>query len=251
MLSRPWALLFVFATFVPAHADAAFLLEEPYGTFGALNPTGHAAVYLTRICAASFSRLRRCEPGEAGVVISRYHKIGGYDWVAILLLPYLYAVDTLQEIPQSADARSVAALRDTYRRAHLLAIAPSDANGRAPKGEWIQLIGSSYDRTIYGFRFETSQEQDDAFIQQLNDRKNKSHFNLCSANCADFARTIRTSTTHTLSIATSSPMQVLPRRSKLPGRSSPILDIIPIGSFIPFGFRRCRAVSIEASPWMG
>jgi hypothetical protein len=190
MLNSILAFIFVFVTFVPAHADAAFLLEEPYGTFGALNPTGHAAVYLTRICAASFTRLRRCEPGEAGVVISRYHKIAGYDWIAIPLLPYLYAVDTLQEIPQSADARSVAAFRDTYRRDRLLAIAPSDANGLVPKGEWIQLVGSSYDRTIYGFRFKTSQEQDDALIQQLNDRKNRSHFNLLFANCADFARTV-------------------------------------------------------------
>jgi hypothetical protein len=190
MLHKILALIFVFVTFMPAHADVAFLLEEPYGTFGALNPTGHAAVYLTRICAASFTRLRRCEPGEAGVVISRYHKIAGYDWIAIPLLPYLYAVNTLQEILQSADAESVAALRDTYRRDHLLAIAPGDANGLAPKEEWIQLVGSSYDRTIYGFRFETSQEQDDALIQQLNDRKNKSHFNLLFANCADFSRTV-------------------------------------------------------------
>jgi hypothetical protein len=190
MQNKILALIFVFATFVPAHADAALLLEEPYGTFGALNPTGHAAVYLTRICAASFTRVRRCEPGETGVVISRYHKIAGYDWIAIPLLPYLYAVDTLQEIPQSADGRSAAALREKYRQAHLLAIARSDAGGRGPKGEWIQLVGSSYDRTIYGFRFETSPEQDNALIQQLNDRKNKSHFNLFSANCADFARTV-------------------------------------------------------------
>ena len=40
-----WPLVFVLLAFVPAHADAAFFLEEPYGKMGAMDPTGHAAVY--------------------------------------------------------------------------------------------------------------------------------------------------------------------------------------------------------------
>jgi hypothetical protein len=190
MRKQLWALIFVLAAFVPAHADAVLLLEEPYGRLGSLNPTGHAAVYLTRVCAASPTRLRPCEPGEAGVVISRYHRIAGYDWLAIPLLPYLYAVDSLQKIPPLADVQSVAELRDAYRRAHLLAIAPDDADGSTPRGDWTQLVGSAYDRKLYGFQIETSPEQDETFIQQFNDRKNRSHYNLFFANCADFARTV-------------------------------------------------------------
>jgi hypothetical protein len=76
-----------------AHADAALLMEEPYANFGAFNPTGHAAVYLNHICAESPTRLRPCRPGEPGAVISRYHKIDGFDWLAIPLVPYLYAVE--------------------------------------------------------------------------------------------------------------------------------------------------------------
>lgn len=190
MRNRLWVIVFVLAAFAQAHADAAFLLEEPFGMFGSLNPTGHAAVYLTRVCAASPTRLRRCERSEAGVIISRYYKIGGYDWLVIPLLRYVYAVDSPQDIPRSANAQSVAALRDAYRRDHLLAIAPSNAEGRAPEGEWVQLIGSAYDRKIYGFRIATSPGQDDAFIKQFNNQKNKSHFNLLFHNCADFARTV-------------------------------------------------------------
>jgi hypothetical protein len=78
---------------VLARADAALLMEEPYGEFGAFNPTGHAAIYLNHICAESPTRLRPCHPGEPGAVISRYHKINGYDWLAIPLVPYLYAVE--------------------------------------------------------------------------------------------------------------------------------------------------------------
>ncbi len=29
-------------------------------------------------------------------MISRYFKIAGYDWIAIPLIPYLYAVDNVQ-----------------------------------------------------------------------------------------------------------------------------------------------------------
>ena len=190
MRNRLWALIFVLAAFAQAHANVAFLLEEPYGTFGGLNPTGHAAVYLTGVCAASPTQLRLCAPGEAGVVISRYHRIAGYDWLAIPLLPYLYAVDNVEDIPQSADARLVAELRDSYRRAHLLAFAPDAADGRVPQGDWTQLVGSAYDRKLYGFEIESTQEQDEAFIRQFNERTNRSHYDLFFANCADFARTV-------------------------------------------------------------
>jgi hypothetical protein len=57
-----------------------------------------------------------------------------------------------------------------------------------PKGEWIQLVGSSYDRRIYGFQVETSREEDERFIAHYNDRRNISHFNLFFHNCADFSR---------------------------------------------------------------
>ena len=160
------------------------------GELANINPTGHAAIYLTRVCAASPTRLRRCEAGESGVVISRYHKIAGYDWLAIPVIPYLYAVENVQDIPQFPTPEIVAALRDRYRRAHLPAIAPSKADGRAPEGNWVQLVGSTYDRKIYEFKIETTPEQDDALIGWLNGQGNKSHFNLLFHNCADFARTV-------------------------------------------------------------
>jgi len=182
--------IFVFAAFAQAHAAAALLLEEPFGKIGFLSPTGHAAVYLTRVCAASPTQLRRCENGEAGVVISRYHKIDGYDWIAIPLVPYLYAVDDIQQIPQSVDAATVKALRDAYRRSHLLALAPDGPAGQMPEGNWTQLIGSVYDRKIYGFEVETSEQQDDALIKAFNQQRNKSHFNILFHNCANFAAAV-------------------------------------------------------------
>jgi hypothetical protein len=161
-----------------ARASVALLLEEPYGEFGAFNPTGHAAIYLNHVCAASPTELRPCKPGEFGAVVSRYHKIDGYDWIAMPLIPYLYAVDQASEIPKSVDKFEVAALRDAYRRRYLEALAPDNRKGLAPGGEWTQLVGSSYDRTIHGFQVASTAEQDQRFIALFNDRRNKSHFNL-------------------------------------------------------------------------
>ncbi|WP_188552716.1 hypothetical protein [Edaphobacter dinghuensis] len=179
---------------VRAHADAALLMEEPYGTFGAINPTGHAAIYLNHICAETPTQLRACRPGEFGVVISRYHRVAGYDWLAIPLVPYLYAVDRVEDIPATADPELEAKLRDAYRRRHLLDIIPDVSEGEdageAPKGDWIQLIGASYDRKIYGFQVETTREADARFIAEFNDNRNVSHFNLFFHNCADFSRTL-------------------------------------------------------------
>jgi hypothetical protein len=178
-----------------ARADTALLLEEPYGGFGELNPTGHAAVYLSRVCADTPVRLRRCSPGEMGVVISRYYKIAGYDWIAIPLIPYLYAVENPADIPDFASAELVRELRDRYRRRYLEMLAPDRPNGEAPRGEWPQLVGVAFDRKIYGFQIETSEQQDDDLIGVLNarsnhgSRRNYAAFFL-SHNCADFARSI-------------------------------------------------------------
>src|SRR5579875_1193322 len=177
-----------------AHADAALLMEQPYGQFGSVNPTGHAAIYLDRICAETPTRLRMCSPGEDGVVISRYHRVGGYDWIAIPVVPYLYAVERAEDIPSTATAALESELRDDYRRAHLLSVAPNttpaEAAGEPPPGDWTQLVGASYDRTIYGFEIETTPEQDAHLVALLNDRRNVAGFNLLYRNCADFSRNL-------------------------------------------------------------
>jgi hypothetical protein len=173
-----------------AHASVALLMEEPYGEFGAMNPTGHAAVYFNHICAASPTELRLCHDGEYGVVISRYHKIDGYDWLAVPLVAYLYAVDSPNDIPLTVNKEQVAALRDSYRREHLLVLAPNNRRGGSPKGEWTELVGASYDRTIHGFQVDSSRAQDQRFIAIFNDRRNVGHFNIFFHNCADFSRVV-------------------------------------------------------------
>lgn len=171
-----------------AHADVTLLLEEPYGAFGGMTPTGHAAIYLSRVCADTPVSLRRCRAGEQGVVLSRYHRVGGYDWVAIPPIPYFYAVERADDVPEWVDAGDVARLRDAYRHAHLEEMVPDESDGRMPSGDWTQLVGESYDRTIYTFGIETTEDQDDELIRVLNSGPNHARFSLLFRNCADFAR---------------------------------------------------------------
>lgn len=173
-----------------ARAQAALLMEEPYGMFGALNPTGHNAIYFERICAATPVTLRRCQPGEMGAVIARYQGIDGYDWVAIPLLPYLYAVDNAADVPAHVDRATVERLRNHYRETHLESLGDHLSPGNFVHGGWTQLVGAAYERRIYAFRFETTPEQDDALIQRLNSGPNRTHFNLLFSNCADFSRVL-------------------------------------------------------------
>src|SRR6202011_620979 len=95
-----------------AGASATLLLEEPYGKMGFFTATGHAAVYLSGVCADTPLVLRHCVPGETGVVLSRYDGVGGHDWVAIPLIPYLYAVERPEDVPLFANAKMAAFLRD-------------------------------------------------------------------------------------------------------------------------------------------
>jgi hypothetical protein len=173
-----------------AQANVTLFLEEPYGEFGGMNPTGHAAVYFSHICAASPISLRRCKPGEQGVVISRYHRVAGYDWLAIPLLPYLYAVDDPDQVPLSVTPQDVAQLRDAWRRKNLEEKNPDGEDGAMPLGDWTQLVGSAYDRTLYAFDVPSTQEQDDKFIADYNAAPNDRRFSLLFHNCADFARNV-------------------------------------------------------------
>ncbi len=171
-------------------AQAALLLEEPYGFFGAVNPTGHTAIYFEHICAETPVKLRPCQPGEQGAVISRYQGIAGYDWLAVPLQPYLYSTENSSAVPDRVDRKAVQRLRDNYHEAHLEMLGTKVPEGNFFHGGWYELIGVAYERRIYAFRFNTTRAQDEAFIAQMNARENTSHFDLLFNNCADFTRDI-------------------------------------------------------------
>jgi hypothetical protein len=105
-------------------------------------------------------------------------------------VPYLYAVEREAQIPSVVDEHRVAQLRDAYRRRHLRELAPDNPDGSTPGGDWYQLVGSAYDRTLWGFQIETTPEQDDRLIAWFNSEENRTRYHLLTNNCADLARKI-------------------------------------------------------------
>jgi hypothetical protein len=191
-IGRTFAVLAVlFGAFgLKAGASATLLLEEPYGKLGFLTATGHSAVYLSSVCAQTPFILRRCAPGESGIVLSRYDGVGGYDWIAIPLVPYLYAVE-LPEISRCLRMRRSSPSCGIVIAGNICGTwFPYLPNGETPGGNWYELVGSSYDRTTYGFEIETSPEQDEALIRKFNSMPNLSHFHILTRNCADFAKDV-------------------------------------------------------------
>jgi hypothetical protein len=175
------------ATGGTAYGNVALFIEEPYGFFGSIIPMGHSAIYLNHVCAETPTTLRRCQPDEDGVVISRYSRVGELDWVAIPLMPYLYAVDRPEDVPAEADMASVVKMRQEYAERHLQSL-DSAVEDYDRKNVWPQLLGAAYIRKIYSFEISTTDEQDDRLVSELNDNNNRGHFNLFTNNCADFAR---------------------------------------------------------------
>jgi len=185
--------LLALAALVPvSRADVAILLEEPYSVDGSFGGTGHTAVYLSNICAASPLQLRHCNPGEPGVVLSRYHHIAGYDWIAVPVVAYLYAVEKPEDIPLFVDPKLAWFLRNQYRRTHFADIVPDPPTSNPDSSDWYQLIGSAFDRTLYGFQLPTSPEDDDRLIARFNSGQNRQAYKLLTTNCADFVHDIVT-----------------------------------------------------------
>jgi len=178
--------LLPFAACLQCRAQAALLLQDADSLSEVLSPMGHQSVYFARICAASLTQLRRCGPGELGVVIARYKGIAGYDWLAIPVIPYLYSVEDAAAVPGRVDNATVHKLRETYHDAHFMSLGNVPEGGQFHRG-WNQLVGAAYERGIYAFRFETTPQQDDAFMARMNADANRSHFNILFGNCADFA----------------------------------------------------------------
>src|SRR5258707_813279 len=135
-IGRTFAVLAVlFGAFgLKAGASATLLIEEPYGKLGFFTATGHSAVYLSGVCAQTPLILRRCAPGESGVVLSRYDGVGGYDWIAIPLVPYFYAVERAEDVPLFAAASIVAGLRGRYRRKYLMLVVPGQSSAETAGG---------------------------------------------------------------------------------------------------------------------
>jgi hypothetical protein len=181
-------------TATSAHARIGLVVGEPFGSFGTMLPVGHASIYLDNLCAATPTRLRPCNPGESGVVLSRYHDLQSthLDWIAIPAFTFFYGVDNPDAIPTFVTASSESELRESYRQDHLLNVVPDriDKHGNLhppPYGDWQEGIGAAFDRRLLIYTLATTPQQDAAILTLLNTDPNRRRYSLRRANCADFA----------------------------------------------------------------
>ena len=185
---RVAALGSLLAATAAAHAGVTVLVGEPYGSFGTMLPVGHTAVYLDRVCADGPLKLRMCHAGETpGVVISRYHQLADYDWMATPVLEFLYATERPADVPASMTPALAWEMRQSYRRQYLETIVPDGTEKAKGTDEWWESAGSTFDRRLWGYTLATSVEQDRAFVEHMNALPNRHLYHLVGSNCADFA----------------------------------------------------------------
>jgi hypothetical protein len=164
------------------------LVGEPYGPFGTLVPVGHTAIYLDRLCADGPFALRECRAGEMeGVAIARYDKLGHYDWLATPIMQFLYAADRPEEIPGYVTPELAANLRERYRVRFLRDFIRDGKQKDTKTREWWESAGVTFNRRLWGYRVETTLEQDLALMDKLNKGPNRHHYSINRANCANFA----------------------------------------------------------------
>jgi hypothetical protein len=178
--------ILIFLLFLPgitAHADATLFVEAPINFLGHVSSTGHAALLIDRLCSDDHIHMRWCRGDEEGSVVSRYKGINGYDWLAMPPGPYLFAVDSSDDVPDAVSGVEVAHLRAEYRTDHAASF-----EHNPPDDGWIQLIGASYRRRIICIHVHTTATQDGRLMRWLNRRPDRTHFNFFFSNCADFAR---------------------------------------------------------------
>ena len=177
-----------------AYGDVGVVLNESLDTSVArITGSGHTAVYFSRICPASPVKLRLCQPGEQGSVISNYISLGEdqpFEWNIVPLNVYVYGVENPRYRPIVGSQKIKRVLEERYREEYLSEYCASESCKTSHKAEWREMVGASLERSIYMFVVDTTVQQDLALIEQFNAEANQNHFNGMTRNCADFTRRI-------------------------------------------------------------
>jgi hypothetical protein len=181
--------------FIPtvARADVSLFMLESVGVAGEFTGSGHTAIYFSNICADGPTRLRLCQPGEQGAVISNYPDFAKnlpHEWMAVPVISYLYGVEHERDIPLYANGKIRDFLRETYRKKHLRTIVADKADGTMPEGGWRTMLTMAFNRDIYSFNVRTTIDEDAQFLKEFNSSTGKGEFNSFTRNCADFTRKV-------------------------------------------------------------
>jgi len=172
-------------------ADVGLLLSETpaEGLWQWVN-LGHSAIYLSRLCPETPIKLRLCDAGESGSVISVYKGLEedrDFEWNAVPLSMFLYGVEDERDRPLLAWPALYGLLQDRARASYLAGVCQAAPCSVNQHGNWRYLFAATFIRNAYIFQMKTTLQQDVALMVHLNTRPNVNHFNGVTNNCADFA----------------------------------------------------------------
>ena len=166
-------------------------VESPLESF---TGSGHSAVYFSRVCPDSSPvRLRLCQPGEQGSVISNYISFGEnqpFEWNIAPLSIYLYGVEDPKDRPLFASPKIKSVLEERYREKFLSDYCSDSPCVTSKNAEWREMVGATLTRGIYIFVVKTTVQQDLALIREFNSAPNINHFNGFRRNCANFTKQV-------------------------------------------------------------
>ena len=177
-----------------ARADVGIVLNESLDTSVArITGSGHSAVYLSRICPASPTKMRLCAPGEQGSVISNYTTLGEddpFELNIVSLNTFVYGVSNMDDRPLFSSFKIKGALEEHYRENVIRDYCASKSCQTSNKAEWREMVSAASERTLYILIASTTLEQDKALIDKFNAMPNVNHFNGMTRNCADFTKNV-------------------------------------------------------------
>ncbi len=177
-----------------ARAGVGVVLNESLDTSAQwVTGSGHTSIYFSRICPASPIKLRLCQPGERGSVMSNYINLGEsrrFEWNVVPLDVYLYGVRTPQDRPLLGSPQLKSLLEQSYRERVLSKYCYAESCVTSEKAEWKEMVGATMSRSMYVFYVDTSLQQDLRIIAEFNSLPNQNHFDGVTDNCADFVKRI-------------------------------------------------------------
>jgi hypothetical protein len=174
-----------------ARADVGIALADPTHV-GASEWTqaGHSSVYLSGVCAETPTKLRLCEPGEQGSILTTFPDFderSPYEWNAVPLSLYLYGSTDADAMPLYASP-ALKRAQESAAAQQVLQQVCAGACPDLPHAYWRDLINATMSRDIYVFTMRTTREQDEDFVRRVNNLPNLNRYRLATHNCANFAR---------------------------------------------------------------
>jgi hypothetical protein len=186
-----WFTLLLMACAAAARADVGIVISDPtHVGVSEWTQEGHAAVYLSGVCAETPTKLRLCGPGEQGSILTSFpdlHERYAYEWNVVPLSLYLHGSTDAEAMPLYASPALKRAQEGAAASGGLKQVC-AGACPEVPNAYWRDMVNATESRDVYIFAVRTTREEDENFVRRVNALPNRNHFRLATHNCADFSR---------------------------------------------------------------